>query len=145
MRTCRWTCVLALVVCWLLVVSSVEAATIVVAAGGDLQAAINSAQPGDTILLAAGSEFVGNFVLPPKAGSTYIVIRSSTPDSALPGPGMRITPAHAPLLARLRSPNDAPALQTAAGAHHWRLRYLEFAANKNGYTEIIRLGDGSSA
>ena len=144
MRVSRWTCVPAFVAC-LLAGSSTEAATIVVAAGGNLQSAINSAQPGDTILLAAGAEFVGNFVLPPKTGSTYIVIRSATPDSALPGPGWRITPAHAPLLARLRSPNDAPALQTAAGAHHWRLRYLEFAANQNGYTEIIRLGDGSSA
>jgi PKD repeat protein len=49
------------------------------------------------------------------------------------------------LLARLRSPNDIPAIRTAAGAHHWRLQYLEFAANKGGYSEIIRLGDGSSA
>ena len=144
MRTSGWMCVPALLVSCFLVGSRVEAATIVVAAGGDLQAAINSAQPGDTILLAAGAEFVGNFVLPVKSGSTYIVIRSSTPDAELPGPGRRITPAHAPLLARLRSPNDAPAVLTAAGAHHWRLRYLEFAANKNGYSEIIRLGDGSS-
>ena len=143
MRTSRWTCVLAFLAC-LLTRSMVDAATIVVPAGGDLQAAINSAAPGDTILLAAGAEFVGNFVLPVKPGSTYIVIRSATPDAALPGPGTRITPAHAPLLARLRSPNDAPAVQTVAGAHHWRLRYLEFAANKGGYTEIIRLGDGSS-
>ena len=145
MRATRWTCVPALVLCCLLVVSSAEAAIIIVAPGGDLQAAINSAQPGDTILLAAGAEFVGNFVLPVKSGSTYIVIRSSAPDASLPGPGRRITPADAPLLARLRSPNDAPALQTVAGAHHWRLQYLEFAANKDGYTEIIRLGDGSSA
>ena len=143
MRTSRWTCVLAFLAC-LLTRSMVDAATIVVPAGGDLQAAINSAAPGDTILLAAGAEFVGNFVLPVKPGSTYIVIRSATPDAALPGPGTRITPAHAPLLARLRSPNDAPAVHTVAGAHHWRLRYLEFAANKGGYTEIIRLGDGSS-
>ena len=131
MRTSRRTCVLAFLAC-LLMRSAVDAATIVVPAGGDLQAAINSAAPGDTILLAAGAEFVGNFVLPVKPGSTYIVIRSATPDAALPGPGTRITPAHAPLLARLRSPNDAPALQTVAGAHHWRLRYLEFAANNGG-------------
>lgn len=37
--------------------------------GGDLQAPLNAAQPGDTILLEAGAEFVGNFVLPVKSGT----------------------------------------------------------------------------
>ena len=46
-------------------------------AGGDLQAAINNAQPGDTILLQAGATFTGNFILPNKGGSSYITIRSS--------------------------------------------------------------------
>jgi PKD repeat protein len=144
MRTSQRTCVLAFLVC-LFSRAAVDAATIVVPAGGDLQAAINSAQPGDTILLAAGAEFVGNFVLPKKTGDAYITIRSSTPDSSLPPRGQRIRPAHAPLLAKLRSSNDAPALLTAAGAHHWRLRYLEFRGNYLGYSEIVRLGDGSSA
>ena len=43
--------------------TSLEAATIYVAAGGDLQAALNSARPGDTILLEEGAEFVGSFGL----------------------------------------------------------------------------------
>lgn len=144
MRISRWRCVLALLVC-LLISPHAEVATVVVAAGGDLQAAINSAQPGDTILLAAGAEFVGNFVLPKKTGDAYITIRTSTPDASLPPRGRRIRPADAPLLAKLRSPNDAPALLTAAGAHHWRLQYLEFGPNHLGYSEIVRLGDGSSA
>ena len=36
--------------------SSLEAATVYVAAGGDLQAALNAARPGDTILLEEGAE-----------------------------------------------------------------------------------------
>src|SRR5262249_10415197 len=49
--------------------------TISVSAGGDFQAALNTAQPGDTILLQAGATFTGNFVLPVKSGSSYITIR----------------------------------------------------------------------
>ncbi|NUQ11192.1 MAG: Ig-like domain-containing protein, partial [Gemmatimonadaceae bacterium] len=37
--------------------------TIVVSSGGDLQAALNTAQRGDEIVLAAGATFTGNFVL----------------------------------------------------------------------------------
>src|ERR1700747_1381103 len=84
-----------------------QAATIAVPSGGDLQAAINAAQPGDVITLAAGATYVGNFVLPDKGASTTpIVIRSSTPDSQLPRAGVRITPAYAPLLAKLNSPTN---------------------------------------
>ena len=39
------------------------AATITVAAGGNLQAAIDNAAAGDTILLQAGATFIGNFVV----------------------------------------------------------------------------------
>ena len=149
MRTC-WTCLrkcaqVVLVAAVFAAARPVEAATIIVASGGDLQAAINAASPGDTILLQAGAEFVGNFILPVKAGDAFITIRTSTADGLLPPAAHRISPAHAPLLARLRSSNEVPALRTAAGAHHWRLQYLEFAGNTGGYSEIIRLGDGSSA
>ena len=56
-----------------------DAATLTVNAGGDLQAAINAAQPGDTILLQAGAVFTGNYTLPAKGGSSYITIRSAAP------------------------------------------------------------------
>ena len=58
-------------------------------AGGNLQAAINAANPGDTITLAAGAVYAGSFVLPAKSGSSYITIRSSTPDAQLPADGVR--------------------------------------------------------
>jgi PKD repeat protein len=145
MRVRGWTRVCVLIALTLFGKTQVEAASITVEKGGNLQAAINAAEPGDTILLEAGAEFIGNFILPPKTGDAYITIRSSTSLSRLPGPGHRITPAHAPLLARIRSGNSTSALLTDPGAHHWRLQYLEFAAVPNGYSEIIRLGDGSSA
>src|SRR5215510_11247198 len=116
-----------------------------VAAGGDLQAALDAAQPGDVIELQAGATFLGNFVLPLKAGSSYITIRSSAADAALPDANTRLTPAFAPLLARVQSPNSASALTTAPGAHHYRLLFLELAANAGGFGDIIELGDGSSA
>jgi hypothetical protein len=121
------------------------AGTLHVRAGENLQAALNAAQPGDTILLEAGVTFLGNFVLPVKAGSQIITVRSAAADSLLPGPGQRITPAHAALLPKLQSTNTLPALRTAAGAHHWRLLFLEFPSTHLGYNDIIRIGDGSSA
>jgi PKD repeat protein len=139
-----WRCVCA---CAALVFSapSVQAATIFVAAGGNLQDALNTAQPGDTIVLAENAEFVGNFVLPVKTGDQWITLRSAAPDTVLPADGVRIRPSHAALLARLRSPNTLAALRTAPGAHHWNIRYLEFPANENGYGDILQIGDGSSA
>src|SRR3954451_5210779 len=51
--------------------------TISVPQGGDLQAALNAAQPCDVISLAAGAVFTGTFTLPAKSGSCWITIRSS--------------------------------------------------------------------
>ena len=122
-----------------------QAATISVAAGGDLQAAINTAQPGDVIALAAGATFTGNFVLPNKGSSTQpITIRSAALDSSLPPLGVRMTPAYAALLPKLKSGNTAAALRTASAAHHWTLMFLEFQANYRGYNSIIDLGAGDS-
>ena len=67
--------------------------TTFVAAGGNLQNALNAAQPGDTILLEAGATFSGSFTLPVKSGNAWIVIRTSAPDSSLPPEGTRMTPA----------------------------------------------------
>ena len=144
--TSKWTCVSALAVLVTLGgIAPVNAQTILVAAGGNLQEALNAAQPGTTILLQEGAEFVGNFVLPVKSGDAPITVRSSAPDTVLPSSGTRIRPSDAPHLARLRSPNALAALKTAPGSHHWVLRYLEFRANQNGVGDILQLGDGSSA
>ena len=123
---------------------SVSAGTRTVRRGDNLQTVLNSAVAGDVLVLEAGAEFVGNFVLPVKSGTDPIVVRSSL-HADLPVAGQRIQPQHASLLARLRSPNTSPALRTEAGAHHWQLQYLEFAGNENGYGDLIQIGDGSSA
>ncbi|HEV3468234.1 MAG TPA: hypothetical protein VG148_02860, partial [Pyrinomonadaceae bacterium] len=57
--------------------TAARAATINVPAGGDLQAALDRAQPGDEVVLEAGASFVGNFTLPAKAGAAFITVRSS--------------------------------------------------------------------
>jgi hypothetical protein len=126
--------------------SAASAATIAVAAGGNLQTALNAAQPGDVITLAAGATYVGNFVLPNKGALTdYITIRSSAPDASLPPAGVRVTPADAPRLPKIRSSNTSAALHTAAATNHWRLVNIEFLANQYGYGDIITLGTGDSS
>ena len=97
------------------------------------------------ILLDAGAEYVGNFVLPVTSGAGFIRVRSATADTLLPADGARISPSHLRLLPTLRSPNTMAAIRTAPFAHHWRLSYLAFAANVDGSGDVIQLGDGSSA
>ncbi len=118
-----------------------SASTIPLPAGGDLQAAINSAQPGDTIALARGAVFTGTYVLPNKGGSAPITIRTDG-DTDLPGPGGRISPDQAPLLAKLAS-SGGPVIQTQPGAHHWTLMLLEISGS--GGNDLVLLGDGSAA
>jgi len=118
-----------------------NASTLTVNAGGDLQAALNAAQPGDTILLQAGATFTGNFVLPVKNGASDITIRSSAADSSLPAAGVRMTPASAPLLPKIRSTSNGAALATAPGASHWRLLFLEFYPQPGTTTaDLVELG-----
>ena len=70
---------------------------ITVNAGGDLQSALNNAHCGDTIHLQAGATFTGKFIVPAKNcdNNHWIIIRTSSPDSALPAEGQRATPCYA--------------------------------------------------
>ena len=120
-------CVLALIT---LTATTASAATITVNAGGNLQTALNSAQPGDTIVLQAGATFTGNFTLPAKSGAAYITIRSSAADASLPAANVRIDPRYASYLPKLKSANSSPVLATAPGAHHWRLQFLELQGER---------------
>jgi hypothetical protein len=94
----------------------------------DLQAALNSAIPGDTIQLEAGATYTGNFTLPKKSSTQadWIVIRTSAVDSAIPAKGVRVDPEVAKSFPKIVSPNSDPAISTALGAHHFRFIGIEF-------------------
>src|SRR4051812_21995025 len=115
-----------------------------VPAGGNLQTAIDSALPGDTIQLQPGATYKGTFTLPAKTGTAVITIRTA-PDPRQPADGVRVQPAHAPALARVISGTSLPALRTLGAAHHYRLMLLEFGANSQGANEIVQLGQADSS
>jgi hypothetical protein len=129
----------------LITVSPSFAETRYVGAGDNLQTALNGARPGDELRLAPGATFTGNFVLPVIAGTSMITLRSDIPDAELPPQNQRVTPETAGRFARIVSPNTSAALRTAPGAHHWRVMFVEFPSTKEGYGDIIQLGDGSTA
>ena len=107
-------------------VPAVTGRTITVSAGADLQSALDAAQPGDEVVLQAGASFTGSFVLKNKSGSGWITVRSS---GSLPAPGTRVTPANASQMPKLLAdPYANPVIQTAPGAHHWRLIGIEITA-----------------
>jgi hypothetical protein len=107
-----------------------------------LQATLNGAQPGDSILLAAGSRWQGNFVLPDKACGAGITLATDMPH--LPQ-GTRVTPATAANFAVLTSPNSEPALRAASPSKCWRLESFAVTgtlAVTSVQYGLVRLGDG---
>src|ERR1041385_4184165 len=107
-----------------------------------LQAAINAANYGDTILVQACITLTGNVTLPQKSGTGEIVIQSSR-ISELPE-GVRVNPSQSALFAKFQSVTPAdPVVKTVAGAHHYRFQGIEFStANASVIIyDIIRLGD----
>src|SRR5262245_56613953 len=123
--------------------------TIPVAAGGDLQGALNSAQPGDVVELAAGATFTGNFALPAKSGadSTHWVLIRSSASASLPAAGSRVAPSDASSMAKIQTTNTAPALAFAAGAKFYRLQGIEITTTWSVRTGtqygLVTLGFGS--
>lgn len=117
--------------------------TIVVEAGGDLQAAIDMAAPGDEISLAAGAVFSGNFVLPEKVGDGWIVIRGATSD-ALPE-HVRVSLEDGAGMPVLETPSDLAVVRTQGVAHHYRFVGVQFRpASGVDVNDLIVLGDGGA-
>jgi hypothetical protein len=125
-----------------------------VPAGGNLQAAIDAARPGDVLLLAPGATYVGNFSLRNKGPAPasapaggWIVIRTDVPDDALGREGTRITPTRSAALrlARIQSPDYSPAFGTQPGAHHYRLTGLDISAAPSAkeMNMIVRFGESA--
>lgn len=123
-----------------------DATTINLKAGGDLQAAVERARPGDTIMLEAGATFRGPVTLPrkPDAGDKYITIRSAAPDAQLPPASERLDPSrYAALLPKILSVVvGQPAIFASNGAHHYRFMFIEFGPTPQGTGNIITLGTG---
>jgi hypothetical protein len=118
------------------------AASRTVAAGGDLQGALNQAQGGDTITIAAGAQFTGHFTLAPNQSGKWITIQSSAM-SSLPGTGQRVTPAQAKYMPKLITPDNIPLFIIPSGANYYRIQGIEFTVVSGVYAnDLIQSGTG---
>lgn len=102
-----------------------------VPAGGNLQAALDSAAAGDVITLDSAATYSGQFNFPAKTGPVMLRSSSDLPDQRI-GPD-------APL-ATLVSPYAA-FVAGLAGASNWILDGLKFLPNVAGAGEVIQLQD----
>jgi hypothetical protein len=113
--------------------------TIPVSAGEDFQAALNAAQAGDVILLEAGATFTGPFTLPNKAGSGWVMIRSSALGRNLP-PGTRVDPSHAAMMPKLEAAHGS-VISTEPRAHHYRFVGIEIRPKEGTFLyNLVLLG-----
>ncbi len=119
--------------------------TIHVTPGGSLQAALDEARAGDVILLSAGSVFTGPFHLRLKPGDSWILIRTSAPDDALPPAGRRVSPAHARWMPRLQS-SSGSVIIAHPGAHHFRFLGIEMSPSPGVFLlNVALIGSQESA
>jgi hypothetical protein len=113
-------------------------ATIRVAAGGDLQKALDEARPGDRIELQPRVTYAGPFHLKAKDGEEWIVITSS---GALPKPGRHVQPSDAAAMPKLISAGDF-VVASDPGAHHYRFIGIEFAPKAGSFVStLVQFGD----
>ena len=142
-----------------LAATDAAAATLTVCASGcqysSPQAAIDAAQPGDTITLRANETFssASSFVLKAKScaannDTCYITITSDAAAANLPPAGQRITPAYSQYLPKLRvTTNNVQTIRTAlppAVASYYKLQFLEIIEDR-GWNDAVRLGTTDSA
>ncbi len=122
-----------------------------VSAGGDLQAALDRARPGDEIVLTAGVTYTGNFNLPAKVGTSrapgsgmVVTVRSSMLSSLAEGRrvGLSDTLMMARIVTRI---NGAEVIGSSPGAAGWRLAGLEITAAPivTQLGRLVRFGNGS--
>lgn len=95
-----------------------------VAAGADLQAAINAAQGGDELRLAPGATYQP-IVLPSRPCGSWVTITTNT---VLPAAGTRVTPTTATQFAKIVTPNNAPAIKTKNPTCGWYIKGVEISA-----------------
>jgi len=122
--------------------------TLRVAAGGNLQAALDSAVPGDQILLAAGARYTGNYVVRPKSGGIaggWLTIATEG-CSTMPAEGVRATSSAAACYAKLVSNSVLPSLQTDGPVTKLRVIGVEFTPDPSQSVSqaIVQLGSSGS-
>src|SRR5262245_37015552 len=98
--------------------------TIAVRAGDALQAAVDRAKYGDTVVLEAGATFVGPLYLRNKGASqgsngAFVTIRTSDL-TGIAGEGQRVTPQQARSMPKIVSPDQQAAIVTEPEAHHFK-------------------------
>lgn len=137
----RTAVLLLLALLWL--PPSLVAATISVAAGGDLQAALDAAKPGDRVELADSAAFTGNFFLPNKVASVVLLSEASYITITRSGTVLAVCRmleascrtsflSAAASFPVIRTINSAPALQADLGAHHYRFIGIDI---QSGYAQ----------
>ena len=120
--------------------------TIRVPRGADLQAALNGARSGDTLVLTSGARYVGNIELPPNDGPDYITVTS---DANVPASGTRVSESLLGQLAIIQSPNAFPAVLARTGANYYRFVGVVFrgvegvASSVDTTRDIVSVGDGT--
>ena len=121
-----------------------------VRAGGNLQAALEAARLGDTIILQAGATYDGPFILRDKGkgkgtDADYITIRIDDLAS-IPKEGERVKPkVHSGSMPKISAPSQQAAIRADPGAHHFRFIGIEIAPapSANYVYNLIDLGDSN--
>jgi hypothetical protein len=118
-----------------------------VAAGGNLQAALDSARSGDRIVVAC-VRFTGNFTYgvhqPGGIAGQWITVQ---PDCAYPAAGVRMSPSAAVGLPKLVSTNGINTLASRPSAARWHFVGLEITVDSNSANNqgTVLVGDASEA
>ena len=115
-----------------------------------IQSAVNAANPGDTIVLQAGTTFSEEVVLKYKSGSSYITIQSSQ-IANLPADGIRVSPSDAQYMAKIVVPTSADSaikteITTNGPAHNYRIIGVEFAPTNSSQLvyNLVQLGSSDT-
>jgi hypothetical protein len=118
------------------------ATDIAVAPGTSVQTGLNTANCGDRVILEAGVAYQANLTIG-KQCAEPITIQSSR-ISELPE-GQRVTPAQAPLLAKLQSTvNGEPVIKTTVGARGYRFIGVDVSTTNSSVVvyDLVRFGEG---
>jgi hypothetical protein len=113
--------------------------TVSVPSHGDLQAALDRAEPGDLIALEPGATYEGPFRLPRKPGAGWVVIASRSAAARLP-PGQRVSPANAAEMPKLVAAFGS-VIATDRAAHNYRFVGIEISPTSGTFLrDLVRLG-----